>query len=625
MLRICKKQYLQKIIERKGLLFHIIGILSVIWFMIRVLPAPHRSQYPCQQVTMPLSLTYIGFCSALTFGFITWIKKVQKKTIAISPAFLIVSILMFSIAGIGFANPSHLGKPTYDPWDPISKQPIGTPMGLYPGRVVWIWNPNATEKDLTGYWWNPQNNNPEVIKEMFSQGLQALVNKTNDQDAWNALFTYFNQQKGKGNVGYTAGEKIAIKVNLNNCYNPPYSGKDDYETEDNERDAHPDVIKTLLYHLINIIGVEPKDITIYDASRPIPNWFYEPISMEYPNIYYVDALGGAPGRTKVQPSETSFYFADGVIRTIPVCVKDAEYLINIPLLKQHPINHGVTLSGKNLFGTFIEEVVDLHPYHESGQIIGNMAPQVDLLASEELGGKTLLYIGDGLYATLNDHRTIYHFHMNPFNDDWTNSLFFSQDPIAIDSVMYDFLHTEGPIPIEGSQNYLHQGANPDKNSYDPEGDGIYVSESIGVHEHWDISVDIFSNERYSGIDKNGIDFVPLGSEHQSVRIVITQPAYQRLYLFNTEQSFRILYKDYYTFPATIVIGPITVKVDLESSLESIERIDFYVDGKIKTSINEPPYEWNWNTPTFGKHVLSVSANSNNQGICHADRELIKIL
>ena len=66
----------------------------------------------------------------------------------------------------------------------------------------------------------------------------------------------------------------------------------------------------------------------------------------------------------------------------------------------------------------------------------------------------------GLFGTKVDHKTIAKFLMYPFNDDWTNSLFFSQDPVALDSVMYDFLLTEGTNPIEGAQNYLHQAAVP---------------------------------------------------------------------------------------------------------------------------------------------------------------------
>jgi len=612
-----------KMKHAKGIWFHLAGVICLFWVLFRVLPAPHRSQYPCQQVAIPIAFGYIAFWSALMYGIIIWLKKTPSKASAIFPAFLMVFILVFSITGFGFADPMNIQTIPYASWDPNPKDPIGIPQGINPGRVVWIWDKNATEKELDGYWFESQNNDQDVINEMFSKGLQSLTDASCDVEAWNALFTYFNVNNKNEHRGYQVGEKIAIKVNLNNCWNS-ISYIDDYERVDDERDAHPAVVKSLLYQLTAIVGIEQSDIIVYDASRPMPNWFYDPIVSEYPNVQYIDAFGGATGRSQVQSSDTSFYFSDGVIRTLPVCVVEAEYLINMPLLKQHPINHGVTLSGKNLFGTFIETVADIHNYHISGQTMGNPAPQVDLLASEHLGGKTLLYIGDGLYATLNDHRTIYHFHMNPFHDDWTNSLFFSQDPVAIDSVMYDFLHTEGPIPIEGSQNYLHQAAEPIEHIYDPEHDGIFVSESIGVHEHWDTTIDIFSKDRYSGVEGNGIDYVAIGDSEEQTSIVITKPAYQRLYMFNQEKSFSILWFDFYTFPTTLIFGPITVKTEA-SSTGTIDYVTFSIDGLETFTDEEPPYEWDWNTVSFGRHILTVATFKDNEITASSNRELIKII
>ena len=353
--------------------------------------------------------------------------------------------------------------------------------------------------------------------------LQSLAGTDDDLEAWDLLFKYFNEQHGKGNIGYQAGEKIAIKINLNNCWHS--GGLIDYIFEDNERDASPYVVKSLLKQLIDVVGVNQSDITVFDASRAMANWFYNRLYYEYypdstlipefPDVNYVDGMGRGAGREKAIASDVRVYLAEDPestceFRTLPTVVVEADYLINMPIMKRHPLpqdtSGGVTLSGKNFFGTFIEDVVDVHPYHLSGFIMGNPTIQTDLLAHEHLGGKTILYLGDGIYATKIDHATIAKFDMYPFNGDWTNSLFFSQDPVAIDSVMYDFLYTEATEdevsdpPIEGSQNYLHQSAEPILNEYDPEGDGEYLNHSLGVHEHWDTSVDIFSFERYIGIE-----------------------------------------------------------------------------------------------------------------------------
>ena len=43
--------------------------------------------------------------------------------------------------------------------------------------------------------------------------MQAADNIT---DAWDAIFKSYNNANGRGEVGYTTGEKIAFKINLTN-------------------------------------------------------------------------------------------------------------------------------------------------------------------------------------------------------------------------------------------------------------------------------------------------------------------------------------------------------------------------------------------------------------------------
>lgn len=615
----CKYHFFHRLKHAKGLWFHIAGIIALAWFLIRVIPKPTRSQYPCQQIAIPIALGYVAFWSILFTSAIHFLRKAQRKTSALFPAAVSLFILVSSITGFGFATIITSG-PTYEAWTPIPNEPIGVPQGTIPGRVVWMWNPDATEKNLDGYWWEPQNNDQTVIDEMMTQGVKQLTNTESVAQAWNALFSYVNEQNNHGNRGYQSGEKIAIKVNLNNCWNP-ISFIDDYEKKDNERDAHPLLINSLLTQLVDQVNIPQEDITIYDSSRPMPDWFYDPIVSVFPNIQFIDGFGNADGRQKAIPSDKEFSFSDGTMRTLPSCVVEASYIINVPLLKQHPINHGVTLSGKNMFGTFIEPVVDIHPYHESGQFMGNPAPQTDLFAHEDLGKKTVLFLGDGLFATLRDHRTITYFHMYPFNDDWTNSIFFSQDPVAIDSVMYDFLHTEGPIPLKGSQNYLHQAADPPANVYDPESDGTFVTESIGIHEHWDPTTSIFSSERYVGID-----FQAYGEEHATPAVVIDKPGQGSLYLFDEYTSLRILYKDFYTFPYTIALGPLTVNATVTGEYEDIvDTVHFYVDDTLVSSDDTKPFSWQWSTVSAGIHTITVTALSGEEPLTSSYRDVFKIL
>jgi hypothetical protein len=230
--------------------------------------------------------------------------------------------------------------------------------------------------------------------------------------------------------------------------------------------------------------------------------------------------------------------------------------------------------------------------------MGNPAPQVDLFAYEHLGGKALLYLGDGTFATKVDHKTIAKFLMYPFNDDWTNSLFFSQDPVAMDSVMYDFLYSEGTNPCEGAQNYLHQAAVPSSNVYDPEHDGIYLSHSLGVHEHWDPTVNIFSSYRYSGLVGNGIDYRACGVEYAHPDVVITNPQEKHLYIFGTDNG---------AFPLTMIIGKIDVEGQVNNNTGTVQKVEFYMDNTLQFTDTEAPYIWTWNKVSFLKHTIKVIA------------------
>jgi hypothetical protein len=86
--------------------------------------------------------------------------------------------------------------------------------------------------------------------------------------------------------------------------------------------------------------------------------------------------------------------------------------------------------------------------------------------------------------------------MPPFNGDWTSSLFASQDPVAIDSVGFDFLRTEwDDAPRKsGTNDYLIEAAQADNppsgTFYDPDHEGdVARLPSQGVCESWNNPAD----------------------------------------------------------------------------------------------------------------------------------------
>lgn len=380
--------------------------------------------------------------------------------------------------------------PPWTPSDPPNT-PLGTGKGIHPGRVTWVRDLAATPWDgKTGHWWDEGKGiNQEAVDRMLSRSLQALTGAATDGEAWQKLFRHFNPRHGRGEAGYVAGEKVSIKINCNNAY----AG---YGDDDNQIDASPQAVLAMVRQLVNGAGVRPEDISIYEATRVIPERVFGLIHAEFPGVHFVDSKGDiANGREPVAPvgNVVSYSVPNPYVgRSVPKCVKEAAYLINMALVKGHPTT-GMTLTAKNHYGTV--DVRDHRVYANAwGHPMGGYHPFVDMIGSKELGGKTVLFMLDGLYGLRDVNDLVNeHAHWNQlFRGQWMASLFLSQDPVAIDSVGLDFLRTEFPFgrggkvqPMTNADNYLHEAALADRppsgTAYAP--DGVPLG-SLGVHEHW---------------------------------------------------------------------------------------------------------------------------------------------
>ena len=192
----------------------------------------------------------------------------------------------------------------------------------------------------------------------------------------------------------------------------------------------------------------------------------------------------------------------GKVNYLPTCVTQAEYVINLANLKGH--SYGVTLCGKNHFGSFINgnamrppEGANLHQWLTRNEM-GIYSPLVDLMANAELGGKTVLYMLDALICATSEGSTISaensRWQQEPFHGHYTASVFVSQDPVAIDSVGADLLMSESTVTSRNGalrnnptvENYLHEAGlvsqAPSGTAY-TDGQGGAVT-NLGVHEHW---------------------------------------------------------------------------------------------------------------------------------------------
>jgi len=422
--------------------------------------------------------------------------------------FYFVFMLLASIFGILFASnaiaenkelTANNNREVYS--EVFSKhEPYGRGIGAMPGRVVWSHNPDSVEWNGEEYWWKPENFDEEVIKNMVNRSIATLGGKKAARDGWNSIFAAHNLTRNK-NSGYIKGEKIAIKANINGSavFNDDTSGKTKMSY------TNPILLKALLLSLVEECDINPSDITVYDVSRLFPDYMVEMCSEG--NLKGVNFVGRNNGIVdENMPINWSYSFS-GAVNYIPYCVTEAEYVINLANLKGH--SYGITLCGKNHFGSFINgnsmrppEGANLHQFLTINEM-GIYSPLTDLMANYQLGGKTVLYMLDAIICATSEGASITgsnsKWQQAPFNNDYTSSIFVSQDPVAIDSVGADFLMNEPTVTKNNSalrnntnvENYLHEAglvSNSPSGIIYMNGNGEKVT-NLGVHEHWNNPVD----------------------------------------------------------------------------------------------------------------------------------------
>ncbi|HOS71316.1 MAG TPA: DUF362 domain-containing protein [Bacteroidales bacterium] len=441
-------------------------------------------------------------------------------------------------------------------------QPMGRPQGVKPGYVVWAWNPAATNPDCknvienNNWYFNPENFDQKIINGMFAESIRELTGEKDLKKAWDLIFRYHNKRKHNTDRGYTAGEKIYIKINQgtsdwllsredknNGYFVPSYPVKPGTRTRGyGAMETGPYIVPELLRELVNECGINQADISIGDPHKHIFGHNYTYWHREFPNVRYTDRYSEDFNRTVVRETENVLLFYSDKTQDDKLfdVIEEADYMINLANFKPHG-SAGITLTAKNHFGSIAGRAARLHysnvapSWETSPRQVGNpnnrgyrkYRAMVDLMGSKYLGRNTMLYIIDGMFGGGSDEtRGPVKYLMPPFNNHWSSSIFMSLDQVALESVCFDFLRTEWDgvnkhdpanaiwewVPnMPGVDDYLHQTADsknwPEGLIYDPDNSGIPLP-SLGVHEHWNNPTDM----QYSGnLGKpNGITLVSVG-------------------------------------------------------------------------------------------------------------------
>jgi hypothetical protein len=549
-IRVSRMQKLKNIF--KNTLFPIFGLISLIWFLVRVLPKPSRATYPCMRAAAPLASTFVIYLLGIVSSAVIY-KKAKllwsDTRYSVSLVFLFMAIIS---AALTFFYSSRNSYADFTTSNHTANMPIGEAQGIFPGMVVWYHNPEATNEDCIpnqhGHgWFLNENNNQDVIDQMLSHSLNSISGASSDSGAWKAIFAYFNDIHGKGLTGYQSGENIFIKTNATSSWGGNFNPFDLSIVENYNygiSETSPQLVLSVLRQLVYQAEIPQNQIYVGDPMKHIYKHCYEIWHGEFPEVHYMDHDGYA-GREKFAKSDSSqiFYSDRGdILRTgtwedasvgdpvysdyLYTIFEQADYVINMPTLKGHK-HAGITMFAKNHFGSHTRDDAK----HLHGGLVAPEAGnprrqgyelyrvQVDLMGHELLSGKNLIYILDALWPSDYEIDAPDKWQMAPFNDDWMSSIFVSLDPVAIESVGFDFLRTEytadkptASYPqMEGVDDYLHQAADsanwPDGIMYDPEQDGSMLA-SLGVHEHWN-NADDMQYARNLGEDY-GINLVKLG-------------------------------------------------------------------------------------------------------------------
>ncbi len=586
------------------LLFPLLSAAALAWFLVRVLPKPIRATYPCQRAAFPLASAFVIWLLGIKSGLLAWLGWKRWRE-ALRPAGLVCGAAgLCALVALAAGEMARLSGPLPGPqlgWTPGDppNSPMGTAKGIFPGRVVWMRDTNATPwNGTTGHWWDDETGVKQAaVDRMLAASLQALTAATNNAEAWARIFRHFNATHGRGETGYRAGETLAVKVNCNNNY----SG---YGDVDNQIDAAPQTVRALLRQLVYEAGVPQENILVYEAVRVVPDRIYEPCHAEFPGVVWLDSLGnGSNGRQPPDWHTNAFNYSTnntGCGRNIPERVFQATYLINMALLKGH-WRAGVSLTGKNHFGSIDK------PYHTYAQVwelpMGTYNPFVDLLGARALGGKTLLFMIDGLYGVL-EVQSYVDFSTagwtNLFGGGWSASYFLSLDPVAIDSVGLDFLRSEfGDRLASGhnanADNYLHEAAlagnPPSGKPYRPDGTNL---PSLGVHEHWNNAA-LRQYSRNLGAT-NGIELVKFEASTQAAVAITTPPGGAVL-------------------PG---VGPIKVQAAVVEGASPVSQISFFANGSLLAAATGGAREILWTNATPGPWSLTaVATDANHHSVTSA--------
>jgi len=284
--------------------------------------------------------------------------------------------------------------------------------------------------------------NEDAVRRMLKRGLCEVTGTDSSGRAWQKILKK-----------YKKGDKITIKINLNNA-----SYREEITT--NRLDQTAPLIKAVISDLTENVSVPEESITVADPSR----WIHPRIITEkipFKKIHWVDSrssdlwdtretvrftrdLPVRPERanSKKRPLPQKVYFYLARVYT------EADHIINLCLMKNHSC--GVTGAMKNHFGAIPPPSPK---FLHTG--LGEKSYIADLCNAKSIKYKVRLNICDAIFANWHDNV----WSPRPwktFSEESPNSLFLGVDPVAFDSVLLQHITDEVVAQGENAPKWVQE-------------------------------------------------------------------------------------------------------------------------------------------------------------------------
>jgi hypothetical protein len=298
----------------------------------------------------------------------------------------------------------------------------------------------------------------DEINRVMDKGICELTMSPNPDQAWNIIMKE-----------YKVKDNIALRPN----FNPADKNEDTFF---NDIIIAPQIINYVIDSLHKYVGAPFHDIYIYELTRPIPEDLikkyikYDINYVEKPDNSLVERI---KNKLKIGLAAPDFDYPiemrenvvdeDGIDLKcfLPKIVTHSQHLINLSVFKYH--QYGL-LSGvlKNHYGTVRFNNLSHYPtYLHKNKVFKST---VDINRHWYLKSISRLHIIDNIFGAYN------YIPLTPVKKKWQtfgkdgvpNSIFMGFDPVALESVLYDYLKkerdahnlsTNDPIWIEDAANH----------------------------------------------------------------------------------------------------------------------------------------------------------------------------